>query len=201
MSHARAEDLPGLLRRTTRSRFAAALALALALVVGLPLVGLPLAHPAAASCALDERPLGQRIDEVPTAFVGTVLSTRHDGTTADVAVEEIWKGAPDIRRVVVQGGSGQDGMATSVDRSFTVGARYLFLPQAEGSLFTDNSCSPTQQWSPELAALRPEDAQVVDADEPGTDAASPVVLLAIVALLGLGGLAAGWAWRRHHARA
>lgn len=160
----------------------------------------PTARPAAASCAVDDRPLEQHLASAPTVFVGTVVSTRHDGTTADVAVEEIWKGGQDIRRVVVQGGSGQDGMATSVDRGFTAGTRYLFLPRAQGSLFTDNSCSPTREWSDELVGLRPAEALLVDANEPAASTADPVALVAVVAGLAIAAAAAAWAWRRRHPR-
>ncbi len=152
---------------------------------------LPTADPAAASCMFDDRPIEAKIQESPTVFVGEVLATRHGDTTAEVRLSEIWKGATNLRQVTVRGGTGQDGAATSVDRSFTVGTTYLFLVRPEGGVFTDNSCSATQEWTPELAAARPDGATTVDADqvagedadEDGQDGRGGV--LPILAALGL----------------
>ncbi len=129
---------------------------------------LPSAAPAAASCILDERPMEQKVDEAPVVFVGTVVETRHNDTTARVRVEEVWKGQADLSGVVVQGGTGEDDAATSVDRSFVVGTRYLFFPQPDGNHFLDNSCSPTAEWSADFGAFRPEDARTADgSSDPG----------------------------------
>lgn len=133
------------------------------------------APPAHASCALDERPLELQLDEAPAVFKGRVTAVRNDGVTARFAVEEVWKGPLLPPEIVVHGGPEPSGLfgatsATSVDRSWTVGTTYLVFPRAEGDQLLDDSCSPTREWSPELAAARPDDARppsAAESDEPG----------------------------------
>lgn len=125
------------------------------------LVGAVGASPALASCMFDERSLEQQVAEADVVFVGTVESTRHGGSTATFRVEEVWRSTVDLPDLVeVVGGSGQDGAVTSVDRSYTDFERYLVFPFADGNRLADNSCSPTRPWSEDLAAARPDDAEV-----------------------------------------
>lgn len=119
-----------------------------------------------------------------------MTAVRNEGVTARFAVEEVWKGSPLPPEVVVHGGPEPSGLfggtsATSVDRSWTVGATYLVFPRAEGERLQDNSCSPTREWSPEFAAARPADARPPSAAESGEPGGLPVPAWAAV----LGGAA------------
>lgn len=127
------------------------------------------AVPAAASCAGPMGPLKQRLDDASIVFVGTVDSADETGRTANVIVESVWKGEVD-EHVQVQGGPRDPQAITSVDRSFDVGERYLFVPvKGNGQVFEDNICTETQQWRPKLARHAPEDAAPVDGSPPTVD--------------------------------
>jgi hypothetical protein len=122
---------------------------------------------ASASCA-PPPPLEQAVAQAGVVFVGTVESTEHGGLTATFRVHEVWKGEVG-RTAVVHGGPGitplEDaarkglGVASSVDRTYTAGTRYLVVShdQAEGVL-RDNICSSTQTYTDELASSRPPTA-------------------------------------------
>ena len=117
--------------------------LAVPALVTLLLVGLPgTAH---ASCA--EAPT-----DSPYAFTGTVLSVDADGRLAQVRRD-------DGSRVDVRGGPVlREGLATSVDRTFTEGGRYEFHPRNASSPFQDDACTATQQLSgPRPAPVEPRD--------------------------------------------
>ena len=147
-----------------RTRFAFRLTALTAAIVG----SLALSQPAAASC-ITLPPLGEALAAAPMAFVGTVVETKHDGRTATFEVEEVWKGSVGAR-VVVNGGPEIDameaaeanggGVATSVDRAYEQGARYLVVPfGARGKVLTDNACSSTQPYTAKLASHAPPGAE------------------------------------------
>lgn len=171
--------------------------LTLGLVPAVSLMAM-LATPATslASCAAMPD-IKQAATSAEIAFVGTVTATANRGTWATVSVEEVWRGPDQPAEVVIKGGP--DGnAATSVDRTFEVGVRYLFFPYTDGaSGLADNNCSSTTPWSPELASLRPADARVTAGGTPtakGFDFNSvlgPIVVAVVVAgvLLGVGLLA------------
>lgn len=113
--------------------------------------------PALASC-LRPLPPEEAVAAAPVAFVGMVQQVAHEGRVADVLVESVWTGDGVTKHVVVDGRVSANNF-TSVDRTFQVGARMLFLPQNATSPFSDNSCSSTTGFSPALAALRPPAAR------------------------------------------
>lgn len=126
------------------------------------------AVPAAASCAMPE-PVPGGLRDAPTVFVGTVNSADDTGRIANVIVESIWKGEVG-EHVQVQGGPGDPRMATSVDRAFDVGTRYLFVPTSgNGQAFQDNICTLTQGWKKKLARHAPAGAAVISGPPPGVD--------------------------------
>jgi hypothetical protein len=120
------------------------------------------AGPVAADC----EPAGPIEDELlvaSVAFVGTV--TQVVGGSAQFAVEEVWAGDVGHEVDVVGGGwfaprGGMDARRTVVedDRTWEVGDTYLVLPVPHEGLLTDNQCTATTEWRPELADLRPADA-------------------------------------------
>lgn len=114
-------------------------------------------------------------------FVGTVTSTANSDTWATVAIEEIWKGPDQPASVLIKGGPGGNS-ATSVDRSFQAGARYLFFPSLDGATLADNSCTSTTPWSEDLLALRPSDARPA---LPGTEGEAGFDVMGLVAPLGV----------------
>ena len=145
------------------------------------------AQPAAASCA-PPMSTAQAIANADVVVVGTVSSTRSRDRVATVSVEEVWKGSVG-NSFEVFGGPDRDDAATSVDRTYRVGVRYLLLafePAAHGSpgtfggRYEDTACSATQPWDDSLARFRPSTAAIVAASttspprssSPVTDSAS-----------------------------
>ncbi len=125
--------------------------------------------PARASCAPPLR-VPDAVAQSDVVVVGTVTATRSRGRIATVSVDELWKGKP-TRGFEVYGGPAKDNMATSVDRTYVVGARYLVFayepaahgnPSTFGGTYEDNNCSATQPWKGSLTAYRPADATVID---------------------------------------
>ena len=125
-----------------------------ALVVA-TLIRMPAA--ALASCAVTPQ-LATALSGAPAVFVGTVTSVDHAGRVADVHVDDVWKGR--VAAVVqVVGTPDLNAGATSVDRYYTVGQKYLFIPFAGvGDRFQDNNCTLTQPYSAGLAGFRPSNA-------------------------------------------
>lgn len=186
------------LRSTLRSvTVVTVLALAVLLPVGAAL----------ALCAVDERSLEQQIDEAEVVFVGTVVGVRDQQRTASFEVHDVWKGPEMDRQVVVQGGPGDPNTATSVDRSWHMGHRYLVIPYIEGGRLADSICSPTRVWEDRFAAARPADdvpaddvrqpdAEVTIADEAVAAATSTPWIIVGVAVLAIGTATAFVAARR-----
>jgi hypothetical protein len=201
---------------TTRRRFVFPLLVVLA-AAGVALASAPAAS---ASCVVAP-PLDQAIAQADVVFVGTVDATDHDGLTATFRVDEVWKGNVG-ETAVVHGGPGiaaleeaaqkGQGVATSVDRTYTQGKRYLVLPYGKaGGVFLDNVCSSTQLFTDELVSFRPTTATPplakggasgVSNELGDTDGLGPWTLLGV--LLGAAVLTAafaGWGLRARRARA
>ncbi len=198
-----------------RARFEAAVAIVISTVVTLAWPA-----PAGASC-IPPLAVPDAIAQADLVVVGTVTATRSRDRIANVAVEEIWKG--DVGPTVeVFGGPDREDAATSVDRVYEVGTRYLifaFEPGAHAALGTfggqyeDTDCSTTQPWNESLAAFRPATATTVT---PPSTAPSPTgpgpavssddgdrsrVLVSTVALVGAAGAGAlGLQLRRRRRR-
>ncbi len=124
-----------------------------------------LASPISAARASCAPPLviADAVAQSDVVVVGTVTATRSRDRIASVRVEESWKGNAkgDFE---VQGGPANDNEATSVDRTYAVGTRYLLFayepashgsPSTFGGKYEDNNCSATQTWNSSLSAFRP----------------------------------------------
>ncbi len=149
--------------RTLRS--VAVLALALSGGAALVLAG---SDPAGASC-MPPPDVPTAIAQSDIVVVGTVTSARSQDRVATVHVEERWKGDVDPTFEVF-GGPAADGMATSVDRTYEVGGRYLLFarepaahgdPATFGGRYEDSGCSTTQAWTDALAQFRPATATII----------------------------------------
>ena len=117
-----------------------------------------------ASCAGPLGPGGAtslqgQLDAASVAFVGTVVGTSNGDRVARVKVETVWRGDGVRTYVTVSGTPDGGSAATSVDRSFRVGQRYLFAPYSASSPYQDNNCSVTQPYSSRLDAFRPANAE------------------------------------------
>ncbi|MGH2726824.1 MAG: hypothetical protein ACRDKS_07580, partial [Actinomycetota bacterium] len=142
------------------------------------------AGPAAASCFLPADAEGEfrkAVASHPIVFVGVVMGTQAQGRSAIVNVIEVWRGPDFPAQVVVNGSPAlEPNAATSVDRTFTPGAKYLFLPEGNRSPFSDNSCSYTREFTPDLNQLRPAGARVVAGPPDQTpDGGFPTVAVAL----------------------
>ncbi|TMD01530.1 MAG: hypothetical protein E6J05_01565 [Chloroflexi bacterium] len=116
---------------------------------------------ASASCAGGgPRSIGDQLAISPVVFVGSVVYTSDQDRVARVKVESIWKG-PSMAAYVDVHGSPVSGpfTASSVDRHYQAGHRYLFVPVNATMPFDDNSFSLTQPYTAELAAMAPKDAR------------------------------------------
>jgi hypothetical protein len=115
---------------------------------------------AEASCAMPSS-LRDQIASARLVFVGTVVSTSDGDRIARVSVESIWKG-PDLPAYVEVHGSPVSGQnaASSIDRRYRAGERDLFVLFSDTAPFQDNSCSATQVYTAEIAALAPADARL-----------------------------------------
>jgi hypothetical protein len=72
-------------------------------------------------------------------------------------------------------------VATSTDRSFKEGEKYLFLPHARnGEIFRDSDCSRTTRFRPALLSYRPEGP--AEAQPPSSDWTDwwPLLLVAVI---------------------
>jgi hypothetical protein len=104
-------------------------------------------------------PIEDAVKSAEIAFVGTVTTTSNRNSWASVQVEEVWRGPDQPVTVVIKGGPGGNA-ATSVDRAFEPGVKYLFFPYADPTLgLADNSCSSTTPWAEAMVALRPADVR------------------------------------------
>lgn len=175
------------------------------------------ASPAAASCA-PPQPLPEAVNTSDLVVVGTVTGTRSGGRIATVTVEDIWRGDADPQ-IEVAGGPDEPNRATSVDRTYVIGTRYLFfiLVSAQhdgggtfGARFEDNNCSDTRPYTADLDQLRPTTARPPVTSAPPPSSSTPrspstnstgdagvwlagSLLAACAAMLALG-------WRAHHRR-
>lgn len=90
-------------------------------------------------------------------FVGRVTDLAFDGRTAVVEVTEVWRG--DVPTPVTVNGGANPANPGEDDRTFDLGATYLFIPVQFDSLargvLTDSVCSSTMLWTDDLARLRP----------------------------------------------
>lgn len=163
-----------------------------------------LGHPdtAAASCAFAGG--GDPIANAPLAFVGSVVSTDDGGRRALVRVESIWRGPALPAQVEVIGSPASGSAATSVDRTYRAGQRYLFVPVPGVPIkppFMDNACSATQPLTPALAAQSPADARPPELGGVDGPSGTPWSLAALVAVGAVSiGAIAFWVWRRRAPR-
>jgi len=165
------------------------------LLVGAVLALLPV--PAAASCAALPG-AGNPFTTAPVVFVGTVLSTSDSDRRARVKVESVWRG-PDLLTYVEVNGSPVSGpfSASSVDRHFQAGIRYIFVPSNGAPPFDDNSCSATQPYTQAIAQQAPADArQPRPGGDPGEPGWWPPVIAALLLLTGGALVAALYLLRR-----
>lgn len=145
------------------------------------------AAPAQASCAMPP-PLGEAIRDADVAFVGTVTRVANQDRWATVTVEELWRG-PDLPAVVEVRAGPPGNTASSVDRTYAAGTRYLFTVTAGDGALNDSSCSSTTEWTADLAEFRPADARppvTSLAELPSTDADSPSLILPLAAVAAVG---------------
>jgi hypothetical protein len=154
---------------------------------------------AVASCVAP-RPLADQIQSAAVVFVGTVVYTSDGDRQAHVKVESIWKGSPLAAYVDVDG-SPVSGpfQASSIDRRYQTGVRYLFVLYSASQPFQDNSCSATQQFTPALTTYAPPGAKAPLAPTLTEQATNFVVLHfwpLVAALVAIVVLAVIALWRR-----
>jgi len=126
------------------------------LVLALLLVGaiaVVLPQPALASCA--EIPdLETAFADAEVVFIGVVTELSNGNRTAQMQVEEVWKGPQLPDTVTVNGTPDLSSAATSVDRTYELGT-YIVFPVNSTSPFEDNACTLTQQASTALDVINP----------------------------------------------
>lgn len=125
---------------------------------------------ASASCAVLPGQIAGSYASAPVVFVGTVVSTSNANREATVKIESIWRGPAMLTYVRVIGTPEPGTQATSVDRTYQAGQRYLFVPENSSSPFHDNNCTATQPYTSALASQAPAAAR---APLPGGDPGPP----------------------------
>jgi hypothetical protein len=174
------------------------------LPIGLALAGLLpafLAADASASCAVLPGQTPGSLAAAPVAFVGTVVSTSNADREATVKVESIWRGPDMLTYVRIVGTPDPSAQATSVDRTYKAGQRYLFVPVSSGSPFEDNNCTLTQPYTSALAVQAPADARPpLPGGDPGPSPAVAWLPWTGLGLIVLVAAAVVALWRRRQAR-
>jgi hypothetical protein len=153
-------------------------------------MGLTLLAVVAAPAAADCQPAGPIQEELPRAeiaFVGTAVDVI--GSMATFEVHEVWAGS--VAATVEVHGLTSGVEFSEDDRRWEAGTRYLVVPIIEGQVLRDSFCTPTTEWQPELAALRPASAQIIggDTEETGVSV-PPALLLAGAVILVVAGVSA-----------
>ncbi len=163
------------------------------LLVGFIAAGPLYLSPAALASCVMPPPMPQAIRDARTVFVGTVVELENNGRLATVEVEEIWKGSDVPATVRVTGADLDTGAVTSVDRSFELSGRYLFVPfDRKKDVFLDNACTSTTSYREGLARFRPSSAETPSPlstegeDEPADGSAPFWIYLLPVGLVVLG---------------
>lgn len=159
-----------------------------------------------ASCAMappstsDPSSMQHLAASAPVVFVGTVLSSDHDGRLAHVRVDQVWNG-PDVPQTVeVRGGPGTllPNEHSDIDRTYAVGRRYLFVPTNASPPFEDDFCTATMPYTSTVARYTPTTARPLalppDSRRPG--AAYALAGLALIGSVALGASVAIWAVHR-----
>ena len=125
--------------------------------------------PTAASASCLVPPGGQAPwASADAVFLGTVTSVANNDRWAIVRVEEVWVGPDQPVDVVVRGGPEGD-TATSVDRTYIVGMRYVFGVMIVDGNLEDNACSGTTEVDAiDLDAMRPDDVRAPSGGTSGT---------------------------------
>ena len=153
-------------------------------VVACSLAWFVLVSPATADCQ-PAGPIEEALPAAPVIFVGTV--TEVDGPIATFAVSEVWAG--EVGDFVTVRGlfdglpppDGGFGAAFSEDdRQWTAGEAYLVVPLVDDGVLRDNQCTATNEWQPELEALRPADARIVGSAVTTEAVPVPVELILVV---------------------
>jgi len=174
----------GAARRRLSARMPVALVLALGLLLGGAFAAGWPGGPARVAASCEGSPdFDVAVLQGEVVFVGTVIRTENDLRWALVRIEERWQGADDLPLEVWVRGGPEGGSSTAIDRAFSP-TRYLFVGRRAGNDITDDICSATTAWTPDLARLRP--ANVSPAPDVESNRAPSYVdiarLLPIVAL-------------------
>jgi len=149
-------------------------------------VAAAVAAPVQASCVMPP-PLQEAIRAADVAFVGTVIRVANQDRWATVTVEEVWHG-PDLTPIVEVRAGPAGNTASSIDRTYASGTKYLFTVSAGGGTLIDSSCSSTTEWTADLAQFRPADARSAvspPVETAPTDTFSILLPLAAVAAVAL----------------
>lgn len=132
---------------------------------------------ARASCA-GGTPFEEVVTTASVVFVGAVVATADGGRVARVRVESVWRGGDIPAIVEVNGVYSPPGappptppppgvmVASSNDRFYRVGKRYLFIPRGGITSFEDSPCTSTRPYTPDLDRFAPRTVERPDSRLP-----------------------------------
>lgn len=185
------------MRATKRQRAVFGLAAAVVAIIGFVFTG----GAAEASCI---RPPDVEADRESSdmVFVGLVTDLTNENRWAMFRIEEVWKGDPGGDRVEVRAGPEGGQVATSNDRTYVAGERYLVFAKAlarpgGGVDYVDSACSATRPYESSLERFRPTVAGLVSSESGGSVATA--VIVGTVVILAAGAMAAVVLRRRSRA--
>jgi len=145
-----------------------------------------IASAVSASCAAPPVGVDQALQQAPVIFVGRVVATSNGDREAIINVVSQWRGRPLPAQVTVVGTPDQAAAATSVDRRYTTGLVYLVVPVNTSSPFSDNACTMTREYTPDLVQYAPAGARAYPSPGPAAPGIAMPVLLAGALIVVLG---------------
>jgi len=180
------------MRATKRKRTVVGLATAVVAIIGVVFTG----GAAQASCF---RPpdVEADLESSDLVFVGLATDLATENRWVMVRIEERWKGDPGGDRAEVRAGpgGGTGGQAaTSIDRTYVAGERYLVFASdlsrrpgagvdfCAGARWVDSACSATRPYESSLDRFRPAANAGPVSYESGGSVATAVILGAVVIL-------------------
>jgi hypothetical protein len=134
--------------------------------------------PASAGAACPVPDIDEQLAEAHAVFVGDVIATSDHDRVAEMQVTSIWKGLDLPELVTVAGTFEEGGPISAEDARFTVGRRYLVIPENTREPFVATKCSATIPIRATGTLIPPAYQEAVGA-ETGKEPLAPKVSVAV----------------------
>ena len=125
-------------------------------------VSFPSATAGAATCPAPD--IDEQLADASSVFVGDVVATSDHDRFAEMQVIAVWKGLDLPETVTVTGTFEEGGPMSADDARFTVGRRYLVIPENTRDPFVATKCSATVPVRATGTLIPPAYQEAVGAD-------------------------------------